>query len=90
MRMAFFVGAAALAGLSAAAPATAATYPWCARYSSSAGECSFQTRQQCLDDVSGIGGVCTQNPGYSGPTQASGPYNYVPPGRGAHRHPVER
>jgi hypothetical protein len=47
--------------------AAAKVYPWCARYSSTAGECSFDTFQQCLDDVSGIGGGCTSNPSYNGP-----------------------
>jgi hypothetical protein len=48
------------------AAAAAKVYPWCARYSSSAGECSFDTFQQCLDGVSGIGGGCTSNPSYNG------------------------
>jgi uncharacterized protein DUF3551 len=70
MRTIFFVTAVMLTGLSldmTAANAAAKTYPWCARYASSAGECSFDTFQQCLNDVSGIGGGCTSNPAYSGP-----------------------
>ena len=52
----------------AVAPSFAAkVYPWCTRYSSTAGECSFDTFQQCLDTLSGIGGGCTSNPSYNGP-----------------------
>jgi Protein of unknown function (DUF3551) len=93
MRMALFAGAAVLAGFGASAvPAAAApTYPWCARYSSSAGECSFQTFEQCQADIAGIGGGCTQNPAYSGPAlESRGPYNYVPPRRATRREPSER
>jgi hypothetical protein len=58
-----------VAGLSVdmiSAASAAKVYPWCARYSSTAGECSFDTFQQCLDDISGIGGGCTSNPSYNG------------------------
>ena len=44
----------------------AKVYPWCARYSSTDGPCSFDTFQQCLDDISGIGGGCDLNPSYKG------------------------
>ena len=43
-------------------PAQAQNYPWCAQYSGDGGmNCGFTTFQQCLADVSGIGGFCTQN-----------------------------
>ena len=76
MRMSLLALAALVAGIGAdATPAAAAapSYPWCARYSSTGGECSFNTFQQCLDDISGIGGFCQANPGYTGPV-----YNYAP------------
>jgi hypothetical protein len=69
MRTIPLVAAMMVAGLSLEtfpAVAAAKVYPWCARYSSTAGECSFDTFQQCLDDISGIGGGCTSNPSYSG------------------------
>jgi len=69
MRMIFFVTAMMVAGLSldtTPAAAAAKVYPWCARYSSTGGECSFDTFQQCLDDIAGIGGGCTSNPSYRG------------------------
>jgi hypothetical protein len=44
----------------------AKVYPWCARYSNTDGPCSFNTFQQCLDDISGIGGGCALNPSFKG------------------------
>jgi hypothetical protein len=49
-------------------PAEAQSYPWCAQYSGDGGmNCGFTTFQQCLADVSGIGGFCTQNSTYQPP-----------------------
>jgi len=54
-------------GIAAAAafgtPAEAQNYPWCAQYGSGYGgamNCGFSTYQQCMADVSGIGGFCMQ------------------------------
>jgi hypothetical protein len=50
--------------------AEAQNYPWCAYYSSGGGggtNCGFTTFQQCLDDVSGIGGFCEPNTQYQSP-----------------------
>jgi hypothetical protein len=53
--------------LAMAVPANAAIYyPWCARYSGGDGSgggdnCYFETRQQCMETVRGIGGVCEPN-----------------------------
>lgn len=77
MRMSLLTLAALILGASAMPAAAAPTYPWCARYSSSAGECSFDTFQQCLETLSGIGGVCQRNPGYS-ESSDTGAYNYAP------------
>jgi len=62
--LAIFIGMAAFASC-----AKAQNYPWCALYSSSAGgsNCGFSTYQQCMDDVSGIGGFCQQNNTYVPP-----------------------
>jgi len=76
MRMSLLALAALVAGASATPAAAAPTYPWCARYSSTGGECSFNTFQQCLDDISGIGGFCQANPSFTPP--AAGAYNYGP------------
>ena len=54
-------------------PVGAQTYPWCAQYTgeSCASNCGFTTRQQCLANVSGIGGYCHENPQFTAPsTQA--------------------
>jgi hypothetical protein len=49
-------------------PAEAQNYPWCAYYGRFGGtNCGFTTFQQCLDTVSGIGGVCQQNNLYQPP-----------------------
>lgn len=67
MRSTFFVGALLLSGLSLTTAASAAyVYPWCAKYAATGGACSFDTFQQCLDDISGKGGVCSSNPSLSG------------------------
>jgi hypothetical protein len=44
--------------------ARAQDYPWCANYTKGCISCSFVTRDQCMADVSGIGGFCESNPQY--------------------------
>lgn len=61
-----------LTGMGAfASYAAAQNYPWCAQYSgggSGGGEnCGFSTYQQCMADVSGIGGFCQLNNTYVSP-----------------------
>jgi hypothetical protein len=53
-------------------PAKAQNYPWCAQYSDGTGSknCGFVSFQQCLADVSGVGGFCIQNSTYQ---PAAGP-----------------
>ena len=49
------------------APAQAGIeYPWCAHYSEPAGgtNCGFVTLTQCQAAISGIGGMCIENPAY--------------------------
>jgi hypothetical protein len=49
-------------------PAKAQNYPWCAQYSGDGSmNCGFATFQQCLAEVRGIGGFCTQNSTYQPP-----------------------
>jgi hypothetical protein len=83
MRMSFLAVAAVVLGASAIPAAAAPTYPWCARYSTSGGECSFNTFDQCMQTLSGIGGSCTQNPGY---TATAGAYNSVQRRARPHTH----
>jgi len=49
--------------------AEAQNYPWCAQYNDGSGgmNCGFTAFQQCLADVSGIGGFCIQNNTYQPP-----------------------
>lgn len=48
--------------------AQAQNYPWCAQYTGrgfdGAMNCGFTSFQQCLADVSGIGGFCVRNNTY--------------------------
>ena len=36
-------------------------WPWCARYDSWTIVCSFDSYQQCMATVSGVGGYCQRN-----------------------------
>jgi hypothetical protein len=49
--------------------AKAKDYPWCANYTKGSTSCSFVTFEQCMADVSGIGGFCERNTLYH-PTTA--------------------
>jgi hypothetical protein len=62
--------ATAIVTASIATRAQAQNYPWCAQYSGAMGgamNCGFSTFQQCLADVSGIGGFCEANDTYQPP-----------------------
>jgi hypothetical protein len=47
----------------------AAVHPWCAHYMMKGGphSCGFVTFEQCLANVSGVGGSCQPNPYYTAP-----------------------
>ena len=53
--------------LAPSAQAATRPYPWCARYMmrGSVYNCGFVTFEQCLANVSGIGGFCVQNNYYA-------------------------
>jgi hypothetical protein len=78
MRLIPLAAAAMLASLALqVTPAAAApTYPWCSRNAATAGDCSFETFQQCLDYLNGVGGGCTDNPSYTGPAASAAPRSY--------------
>ena len=64
--------AAALLGESFTAPAqSAGSHPVCAIYyvidADGTPACAFDTREQCMEDISGIGGFCIENQYYHGP-----------------------
>ena len=80
MRVSFLLTAAAAtaAALSAEAPtarAQSAAYPFCAIYASKGGtpSCHFATREQCLADISGLGGQCVGNSAYRPGTTGAAP-----------------
>lgn len=54
--------------LSAANPAAAVEYPWCADYNTPDGStnCGFVTIEQCRAAISGVGGNCRRNLFYVG------------------------
>lgn len=81
MKIILFAAAALIGLVGIGAPAEAQNYPWCAYYSGSMGgggtNCGFLTFAQCMDTLSGIGGICMRN------TQ------FVPPA-GPHRRSLRR
>jgi hypothetical protein len=63
MRPVLFAGALAMAALAqAGSTAQAREYPWCARYGWTTYNCGFDTYNQCLATISGVGGYCERNP----------------------------
>ena len=60
------------AGFTGEAQAQADPYAWCAEYTGSglggAKNCYFLTLEQCRATVSGVGGFCSPNPFYTGPS----------------------
>jgi hypothetical protein len=58
-----------LAAATGFAPAKADPYAWCALYYgdlSGIRSCYFNTREQCLATIPGIGGTCQRSPFYTG------------------------
>jgi len=50
------------------------TYPYCAQYSDGTSlDCSFSTLSMCYQSVTGVGGVCIDNPRAGGVVTASNP-----------------
>jgi uncharacterized protein DUF3551 len=86
MRFLFPLAAAAVtiaAAFSAATRADAqSAYPFCAIYAAKGGtpSCHFATREQCMADVSGLGGTCVENPSYR-PAAATSPRRQTAAGR---------
>ncbi|MGE0564022.1 MAG: DUF3551 domain-containing protein [Pseudolabrys sp.] len=57
-------------------PAAAQIYPWCSIYSGVFGgaeNCGFTTYQQCMANVSGVGGFCQRNPLWVPPNERGRP-----------------
>lgn len=64
MRSFLFAVALAAATAAISTDAKAQDYPWCANYTKGSESCSFVTFDQCMADVSGIGGFCERNTQY--------------------------
>jgi Protein of unknown function (DUF3551) len=65
MRIMLLASVAVLTLLSQAEAQKARHYPWCQTYTNDGpgGEsCMFETRQQCLNTIRGMGGFCVRNP----------------------------
>jgi hypothetical protein len=73
MRTFLFTLGILVAATALGAPAQAQNYPWCAiNGGGSAGggrNCGFNTFEQCMATISGIGGTCQQNTTYQPGTQ---------------------
>jgi Protein of unknown function (DUF3551) len=55
--------------------AHAQTLTWCALLDGDEQQCSYYTQQECLETVSGVGGVCILNPA-AGSQQSTQPPQY--------------
>lgn len=67
MKTIFVIAGLSLAAAGLCTPAQAQNYPWCAQYGRGTGgamNCGFANYQQCMADVSGIGGFCEPNNTY--------------------------
>jgi hypothetical protein len=74
-RSSLFALGVAIASVAASSGAEAQNYPWCAIYGTGfeGTNCGFASFQQCLTNVSGIGGFCEPNNLYQlppGPQQS--------------------
>ena len=81
MRLSLSILGIVIATVALGSRAEAQNYPWCAQYSGEMGgatNCGFVSFEQCLADVSGIGGFCMLN------------NRYQPPGPAVSRHQVRR
>ena len=57
---------AAGAGLITACSRTRTSMPWCANWAYTGSlECAFNSFEQCMASISGMGGYCIRNPRYS-------------------------
>jgi len=61
MRIVALSGLVMAAMLGLAAPAAAAGPAWCAAYRNGSTNCGFNTHEQCMAAISGIGGFCNRN-----------------------------
>ena len=60
--VAAFAVIAATLSFTCEASAQGTYYPWCSRYNAYTYNCGFKTWQQCQANISGMGGICYENP----------------------------
>jgi Protein of unknown function (DUF3551) len=77
MRCSLIIVGILLGAVASGTPAEAQNYPWCALYNKGANElsCSFDTFDQCMESVRGIGGFCMANNTYVPPTAVTRPHH---------------
>jgi hypothetical protein len=75
MKASLFMSAALLGIAGISTHADAQNYPWCAYYAvgDEARNCGFVTYEQCMVNVSGIGGYCARNTQYIPSVAMPGP-----------------
>jgi hypothetical protein len=80
MRQSLALGIAlGIAALFIANAAYAQSLPWCAIiYNDGTTQCNFNTQQQCLQTISGVGGECIRNPAGSAPNSGQRPPLFAP------------
>ena len=65
--------------LSIADATYAQNLPWCAIiYNDGTTQCNFNTQQQCLQTISGVGGECIRNPAGNAPNDGQRPPLFAP------------
>jgi hypothetical protein len=79
MRLVIFILGISVGVVSFGNRVEAQNYPWCSIYGTGfeGTNCGFTTFQQCLDNVTGIGGFCEPNTQYQPPPGTHG-LNRVP------------
>jgi Protein of unknown function (DUF3551) len=86
----FLIAAALLGEVEGAAAQSAYSYPWCARYFAhefaGATSCYFNSYQQCMTTLSGVGGYCFESPYYHAGPMAAPPADSRPAHPRRHRH----
>jgi hypothetical protein len=80
MKAFLFLSAALLGIAGISTHADAQNYPWCAYYEvgDEARNCGFVTYEQCMANVSGIGGYCAPNTQYVPSVAMPGPHTARP------------
>jgi hypothetical protein len=76
MRLSLVLLGLLLGAIASGTRAQAQNYPWCAIYNKGANDmsCGFDSFDQCMDSVRGVGGFCMANNTYVPPAAALRPH----------------